>query len=67
MTGPDANLIKKYRVVFNCFWQTAANFVFLSCTVCLSSEYINIKIKNQKFVFNKKNWISKNQVTITLL
>jgi hypothetical protein len=34
---------------------------------CLSSEYTNIKIKNKKFVFNKKNIISKIGVTITLL
>jgi hypothetical protein len=42
-------------------------FFYLYSDRYLSSEYTNIKIKNKKFVFNKKNRISKNQVTITLL
>jgi hypothetical protein len=43
-------------------------FFYLYSDRCLSSENTSIEIKNQKFVFNKKkNRISKDQVTITLL
>jgi hypothetical protein len=49
------------------FFKLHCIFFYLYSHRCLSSEYTNIKIKNQKFVSNKKNRISKNQVIITLL